>query len=230
MIHRKAPTSAIVHPVQALCHLARSLPEFLAMKRHLVDALIPALAFAVLLGAPLAAGAQTAENPGEKINQLIVYGDDPCPASTDGSITVCARKDESERFRIPKPLRDNPNDSVNQGWTQRVKAYERVGAFGVNSCSPVGAGGASGCMAQLIDSSYAEKKQASDVQFGKLIEEERAKRLKTIDTDSAAEQARVEVLEKEYEAKLQRERDGTAQTGAPNPSSPGAPWAIPPRP
>ena len=84
LIHRKAPTSAIVHPVQALCHLARSLPEFLAMKRHLVDALIPALAFAVLLGAPLAAGAQTAENPGEKINQLIVYGDDPCPASTDG--------------------------------------------------------------------------------------------------------------------------------------------------
>jgi len=94
-------------------------------------------------------------------------------------------------------LRDNPNASVNQGWTQRVKAYETVGAFGVNSCSPVGAGGASGCMSQLINSAYAEKKQTSDVQFGKLIEAERAKRMQPIDADTAAEQARVDVLEQE---------------------------------
>ncbi|WP_298192215.1 hypothetical protein [Novosphingobium sp.] len=180
---------------------------------------------------PLPAIAQLQDNPTEKINQLIVYGDDPCPASTDGSITVCARKDESERFRIPKPLRDNPNASVNQGWTQRVKAYETVGAFGVNSCSPVGAGGATGCMSQLINSAYAEKKQGSDVQFGKLIEEERAKRLKTIDADTAAEQARVEVLEKEYEAKLKRERDGEpATTATPATSSPTTPLVAPPQP
>lgn len=190
----------------------------------------------VVLAALLSFSAvQAQENPSEKINQLIVYGDDPCPASTDGSITVCARKDEAERFRIPKPLRDNPNASVNQGWTERVKAYERVGATGVNSCSPVGAGGASGCMAQLIDSAYSEKKQASDVQFGKLIEAERAKRLKTIDADTAAEQARVEVLEKEYEAKLQREREGEGQQatpGAKTPSAPNAdaPLAAPPQP
>lgn len=199
------------------------------MKRRSAAALAPALAFAALLGAPIPAAAQ--DSPPEKINQLIVYGDDPCPASTDGSITVCARKDESERFRIPKPLRDNPNDSVNQGWTQRVKAYETVGAFGTNSCSPVGAGGATGCMSQLINSAYAEKKQSSDVQFGKLIEEERAKRLKTIDADTAAEQARVEVLEKEYEAKLKRERDGeTKPPAAPAAPASTAPLATPPQP
>ncbi len=199
------------------------------MKRRSAAALAPALAFVALLGAPLPAAAQ--DSPPEKINQLIVYGDDPCPASTDGSITVCARKDESERFRIPKPLRDNPNASVNQGWTQRVKAYETVGAFGTNSCSPIGAGGASGCMSQLINSAYAEKKQSSDVQFGKLIEEERAKRLKTIDADTAAEQARVEVLEKEYEAKLKRERDGDTAPPAPAaaPTS-TAPLSTPPQP
>lgn len=180
--------------------------------------------FALLLAAGLPVVAQAQENPTEKINQLIVYGDDPCPASADGAITVCARKDESERFRIPKPLRDNPNAAVNQGWTQRVKAYETVGAAGVNSCSPVGAGGATGCMAQLINSAYAEKKQTSDVQFGKLIEEERARRMQTIDADTAAEQARVEVLEKEYEARLKRERDGELQT----PAASTLPAAAPP--
>ncbi|WP_421836542.1 hypothetical protein [Novosphingobium sp.] len=200
------------------------------MKRRSAAALAPALALVALLGAPLPAAAQAQDNPTEKINQLIVYGDDPCPASSDGSITVCARKDESERFRIPKPLRDNPNDSVNQGWTQRVKAYETVGAFGTNSCSPVGAGGATGCMSQLINSAYAEKKQSSDVQFGKLIEEERAKRLKTIDADTAAEQARVEVLEKEYEAKLKRERDGETKPAAPAAPSPATPLTTPPQP
>lgn len=199
------------------------------MKRNSASVFASMLAFAVLLAQPYWVAAQTESNPGEKINHLIVYGDDPCPASADGSITVCARKDEAERFRIPKPLRDNPNASVNQGWTQRVKAYETVGAFGVNSCSPIGAGGASGCMAQLINAAYAEKKQAGDVQFGKLIEEERAKRLKTIDADTAAEQARVEVLEKEYEARLKRERDGEAPEPS-APPAPNAPLAAPPQP
>jgi hypothetical protein len=200
------------------------------MKRYPVAALASAMALFALVGTPLSAAAQAQDNPSEKINQLIVYGDDPCPASTDGSITVCARKEEAERFRIPKPLRDNPNASVNQGWTQRVKAYETVGAFGTNSCSPVGAGGATGCMSQLINSAYAEKKQGSDVQFGKLIEAERAKRLKTIDADTAAEQARVEVLEKEYEAKLKRERDGDPAPSVPATPSPGTTVATPPQP
>ncbi len=187
-----------------------------------------ALIMAALSAGPIPAGAQT--DPGEKVNQLIIYGDDPCPASSDGAITVCARKDEAERFRIPAPLRENPNAAANQGWTQRVKAYETVGAFGVNSCSPVGAGGATGCMAQLVNNAYAEKKQGSDVQFGKLIEAERAKRTQTIDADTAAEQARVEVLEKEYEAKLKRERDGEGlPTGSGAPSA-TAPLAVPPQP
>jgi hypothetical protein len=201
----------------------------------MIEAGVPAMkrfqstAFAiagVLLVGQIPAAAQ--ESPSEKVNQLIVYGDDPCPASNDGSITVCARKEEAERFRIPAPLRENPNASVNQGWTNRVKAYETVGATGVNSCSPVGAGGATGCMAQLINSAYAEKKQSSDVQFGKLIEAERAKRTQYIDVDTAAEQARVEVLEKEYEAKLKRERD--AETASPLPLASPTPLASPPQP
>lgn len=180
---------------------------------------------AIAAFAPLPATAQ--DSSGEKVNQLIVYGDDPCPASSDGSITVCARKDESERFRIPAPLRDNPNAAINQGWTDKVKAYETVGAAGAYSCSPMGSGGASGCVAKMIDKAYAEKKQATDIQMGKLIEAERAKRLQTIDQDAAAEQARVEQIEKEYDARLARER--AAEAANPPVNQQGQPLAQPPQ-
>lgn len=171
------------------------------MKRILI---LPVIA----LGAVLATPAAAQDAPGEKVNQLIVFGDDPCPASQDGSITVCARKDEAERYRIPQVLRNGPAAVSNEAWTERVKAYETVGATGTKSCSPVGPGGATGCMEQLIGRAYAEKAQGDDVQMGKLIEAERQKRLSTIDAAAAEEQARVEVLEKEYEAKRQRESAG----------------------
>lgn len=184
------------------------------MKRPMiVVALIGALA---LFSPQLAAAQETSEqNPGEKINQLIVYGEDPCPASSDGSITVCARKEEAERFRIPALLREEPNAAANQAWGERVKAYETVGAAGVNSCSPIGVSGASGCVLKLVNRAYAEKKQSSDIQFGKLIEAERAKRMQSIDADTASEQARVEVLEKAYEAKLAKERAAEIASGQP---------------
>lgn len=192
--------------------------------------LIPA---ALLLSCALAgpAMAQGADRPlvdpaGERVNQLIVYGDDPCPKSDGNTITVCARKEEEERFRIPRPFRDNPDAAVNQAWTERVKAYETVGAFGTNSCSAVGGGGATGCLARLIDRAYAEKKNSPDVQFGRMIEEEREKRLSTIDADAAAEQARVEQIEREYEARLKRERDGVPAP-LPTPSATSAP--VPPQ-
>ncbi|MBB3859793.1 hypothetical protein GGQ88_001054 [Novosphingobium hassiacum] len=184
------------------------------MKRLLPAALIATSAFAF----PALAQDTTLTDPaGERVNQIIIYGDDPCPASTDGTITVCARKEEEERFRIPAPLRDNPNAAVNQAWSQRVRAYETVGAFGTNSCSAVGSGGATGCLTRLIDKAYAEKRNSTDVQFGKLIEEERARRLQTIDADAAAEQGRVEQIEKEYEARLKRERDAAADAQPPAP-------------
>ncbi|KUR77349.1 hypothetical protein [Novosphingobium sp. Fuku2-ISO-50] len=195
------------------------------MNRLILPAACAALA-AFAMAAPLPALA--AEKGGEKVNQLIVYGKDPCPASTDDQITVCARKDEGERFRIPEDLRENPNQSSNQAWTDRVKAYETVGAFGTNSCSPVGASGDTGCLAKLINNAYAERKQSSSVRFGKLIEAEREKRLESVDADAAAEQARVESLEKEYDARLAKERtqgDAPPAGARPAPGSLAAPPA-----
>ena len=182
----------------------------------------------LFLAVPLAALASlpapgAAQAPGERVNQLIVYGDDPCPQSRADEITVCARKDESERYRIPKDLRDDPNNPKNEPWTDRVEAYETVGAAGIASCSPVGPGGASGCMAKLIDAAYKERRDGASAQFGRLIEAEREKRLSTIDAEAAATQARVEQLEKEYEAKRARERaaEDAAANATPLPTPPG---------
>lgn len=171
------------------------------MKRILIPA-AGSLAIALLSLPAMAQGSD------EKVNQLIVYGDDPCPASTDGTITVCARKGESDRYRVPEVLRGNPDGVANEAWTERVMAYETVGDTGIQSCTPVGPGGATGCTAKLIKQAYAERAKGSDVRFGQLIEAERAKRLSTIDAEAAEQQARVEQLEKEYEAKLARERAG----------------------
>lgn len=182
----------------------------------MIRSLVLALASAPLAAVALPAAAQ---GGGEKVNQVIVYGDDPCPQSSADEITVCARKDEAERYRIPEVLRGDPQNPKNEPWTDRVTAYEMAGAQGIASCSPVGSGGASGCMAKLIDAAYAERREGGDVRFGQLIQAERDRRLSTIDAEAAATQARVEQLEKEYDAKVARERaaEAAAANGEPLP-------------
>ena len=141
---------------------------------------------------------------GERINMLIVYGEDPCPASTGNDITVCARKDEDERNRLPAPFRGSDSPQ-NEAWTNKVIAYERVGASGAQSCSATGAAGWTGCSNKLIDDAYAEKKASSDVQFSKMIQAEREKRLATVDAEAAATQSDVEQIERVYEMRKQAE-------------------------
>lgn len=167
------------------------------------------IAAALLATATLAAPAPVlAQDAGEKVNQLIIYGDDPCPPSQGDEITVCARKDEAERYRIPEPLRATASPQ-NDAWNNRVIAYEAVGRTGAMSCSPTGPGGSTGCLQQLINQAYAEKGDAS-VRFGDLIAAEREKRLATIDADAAATQARVEQAEREYEAKQRAQQAQSA--------------------
>jgi hypothetical protein len=138
-----------------------------------------------------------AQDTGETINALIVYGEDPCPVSTSDQITVCARKDEAERYRIPEILRGSASPQ-NEAWNNKVLAYETVFDSGTLSCSPTGPGGFTGCTQNMIDQAYAEKRTDATVRFAQLIEEERARRLATIDADAQAAQADVEAAEKEY--------------------------------
>lgn len=158
-------------------------------------------------------------SPDEKVNMVIVYGDDPCPVADDGSITVCARKDEGERFRIPAPLRQSASPQ-NEAWNNKVLAYERVGRTGTMSCSPVGPGGMTGCMQQLIDKSYAEKADSADVRFSTLIQAERERRLSTVDSEATETQTAVEARERQYEA-----QQGGAQDSSTPPATPAQPTA-----
>lgn len=165
-----------------------------------------------LAGMSLAAATPAAaQSESETINQLIVYGDDPCPASTGDQITVCARKEEAERYRIPEPLRGSPSPK-NDAWNNRVLAYETVGRDGVLSCSPTGAGGWTGCVNQMIDTAYAEKKSDPSVRFGELIAEERARRLSTIDAEAGETQQQVEVEERKRDERRKAEREAAQKS------------------
>ncbi|MBE5074380.1 hypothetical protein IM511_08670 [Erythrobacteraceae bacterium E2-1 Yellow Sea] len=157
---------------------------------------------------PFAAPAAAQDEAGDKVNMVIVYGQDECPAPMAGEITVCARKSENERYRIPDNLRTSDSPE-NTSWTQRVESYEMVGAFGALSCNPAGAGGFLGCTQQMINDAYKDRAEGSNVRFSQLIEAARAERMSTIDEDAAAEQSRVEQIEREYMERLERERTGT---------------------
>jgi hypothetical protein len=136
-----------------------------------------------------------ADDSANNMNLVIVYGSDACPVSKGDEITVCARKPESERYRIPEGLRDHPSPQ-NEAWTNRVSSYERVGAAGTQSCSAVGAGGWTGCMHNFVANAYAEKKDSTDTHFSEMVAQERARRAATIDADAAKTQAAVEAAEK----------------------------------
>lgn len=155
------------------------------------------------------------DQAGDKVNTVIVFGDDECPQSTGGDIVVCARVDESERFRIPEALRFS-EDPSNQAWANRVKSFETIGNFGPLSCTPVGAGGELGCTAQMIAAAYEERRTGSGVRAGELIAAQRADRLSTIDAEAAATQARVEEIERQYLERAEREEAGEV---APRPRS-----------
>jgi hypothetical protein len=116
---------------------------------------IAAGAFAAGLAAPAAAQ--------ERIRQVVIYGNDVCPRSSSGEeIVICAHKPETERYRIPKELRDQPGtDAASQSWSNKAESLQYVGRTGIESCSTVGPGGFTGCLKQMIDAARAERKQAA---------------------------------------------------------------------
>ena len=111
---------------------------------------LPVLFAALLAAAP----ASAQEEPPARQSQLTVYGDDPCPRSTDEEIVVCHRRPEEERYRIPAPLRRSSRNSE-QAWGARVETLDEVSRDSrPNSCSVVGSYGQSGCTQQMIQQWY----------------------------------------------------------------------------
>jgi len=94
----------------------------------------------------------------QRSSEIIVYGTDPCPRSTDDDVVVCARRPEAERFRIPEVLRETGTRQEGQSWTKQAEALSTAGATGIGSCSAVGPGGASGCAQQEINRAFRERR------------------------------------------------------------------------
>ena len=176
-----------------------------------------AFTLSVALGAIGLAVPAAAQDEDTKVNMVYITEDEECPASTADTITVCGILEE--QFRIPRALR-NSDDPENSAWSPRVSEFQTVGDTGINSCSPVGPAGATGCTQELIRKAYADRANSPEVRFGRAIEDARADRLSTIDEDAAAEQARVEQIERQYMERLERERQGPVPGEAVDPSLP----------
>lgn len=127
----------------------------------LVAMMLPTAALAQSAESVAAASAEAAADTSRRHSILIIYGDDVCPESVDGEIVVCATQPESERYRVPKALREEiKEDTVTeQSWGSRVEAaedYHRMTR--PNSCSAVGMNGATGCASAALRQWQAERR------------------------------------------------------------------------
>jgi hypothetical protein len=110
--------------------------------------------FAAALALTAAQPAFAAPPPvGERIATLVVFGNDPCPRSTDDEVVVCARQPESERYRIPKQFRGKKYNEARDGsWAGTAKMLEYVSRQGLpGSCNPTGSYGQTGCFRKFLD-------------------------------------------------------------------------------
>jgi hypothetical protein len=108
--------------------------------------LLPLALLGLLVSAPASA------QPPEKTTSAIVYGDEACPEGSEGEIVVCGRRDESERYRIPKELREDKEKRPDEiAWGARNRLLDDAARETMpGSCSVVGSYGQSGCRQQML--------------------------------------------------------------------------------
>jgi len=117
------------------------------------------LAIAVLLFSPAVSLSPVRAEPPQRITNLVVYGNDPCPKGEGDEIVVCAHRPESERYRIPKKLREKPEPTGGPGWGSQVATMEQVQRQTLpGSCSAIGSNGFTGCTAKALEQWFAERR------------------------------------------------------------------------
>jgi hypothetical protein len=130
---------------------------------HPMTRLMIILAAGTAIAGGLAAIPAPAEaQAGNAVAEIIVYGNDPCPRSTDDQVVVCARRPEAERYRIPEKLRPSGTRQQTEAWANKAKVLETVGNTGTNSCSPVGPGGFTGCLTQVIKEARSQQREQAE--------------------------------------------------------------------
>ncbi len=84
---------------------------------------------------------------------LTIFGTDKCPADA-----ICVVAPESERYRIPKFLREPTKSPQSTSWAVRQQATLNEGKSGTGSCSTAGSGGWTGCWTEYMNQARAEAK------------------------------------------------------------------------
>ena len=108
--------------------------------------------------AALSAGSASAQTRDRVID---IYGSDKCPANNGQDIVVCRKHPETERYRIPKDLRDSePAPQAAGGNVGALSAVNTTGGTGVQvqSCNAIGAGVAAGCLTSELDAWKANQR------------------------------------------------------------------------
>lgn len=118
----------------------------------------------VALGAVIGSGLvatlpAAAQQQQQRTREIVVFGTDPCPRSTDDEVVVCARRPEKERYRLPEALRPTGPPQLSESWSVRAKGLARVGQTGPGTCSGVGPGGEFGCALKDIQQGVAERSE-----------------------------------------------------------------------
>lgn len=100
----------------------------------------------------------------QKGNQLevVVYGSDPCPRSTESQIVVCRHLPESQRYRLPSSQNPQGTRQQRQSWAKKSQQLMSVGNTGTMQCSPVGPGGYTGCLTQEINQAKQDAREQKE--------------------------------------------------------------------
>ncbi len=150
IMFESGPVQASGSRIFAIAHLsARAIMALIAMGSLLIIA-----------PAKSEEKAASADEP-ERWSVLLTYGEDACPESTEGEIVVCAHQPESERYRIPKAVREQEREEEAQyatSWTAQFQNHEDEARLGrPNSCSAVGTNGFTGCQAAFLRDWFAQR-------------------------------------------------------------------------
>lgn len=129
---------------------------------RLLFPLLAALAFAAPALAQNDSSLAQSGQPPQRTSVLYTYGDEPCPEAQGDEIVVCAQEPETERYRVPKELREEIKEDVPAGggsWASAVEGYDNVArATRPGSCSPVGSYGFTGCASAAMRQWFEERR------------------------------------------------------------------------
>jgi len=94
--------------------------------------------------------------------EVTVYGNDPCPRSTESQIVVCNHAPESQRYRLPPSQNPQGTRQQRESWARKSQQLMSVGNTGTMQCSPVGPGGYTGCLTQEINQAKQDAREQQE--------------------------------------------------------------------